>query len=65
MPGRVNIPSFSGRLSHQCNAVERFFNKIKHFRAATTRCDKRDDNYLVSIQLASIRIWLRSSESVI
>ena len=46
------------------NAVERFFNKIKHFRAVATRYDKRDDNFLASVQLASIRIWLRTYESV-
>ncbi len=46
------------------NCVERFFNKLKHFRAVATRYDKRDDNFLASIQLASIRIWLRSYESV-
>ena len=45
------------------NLVERFFNKLKHFRAVATRYDKRDDNYLASVQLASIRIWLRSYES--
>ncbi len=46
------------------NRIERFFNKLKHFRAVATRYDKRDDNYLASVQLASIRIWLRSYESV-
>lgn len=46
------------------NLVERFFNKLKHFRAVATRYDKRDDNFLASVQLASIRIWLRSCESV-
>ena len=46
------------------NAVERFFNKLKNFRAVATRYDKRDDNFLASIQLASIRIWLRTYESV-
>jgi transposase len=43
---------------------ERFFNKLKHFRAVATRYDKRDDNFLASVQLASIRIWLRFNESV-
>jgi len=47
------------------NAVERFFNKLKHFRAIATRYDKRDNNYRASIQLASMRIWLRFNESVI
>ncbi len=46
------------------NCVERFFNKLKSFRAVATRYDKRDDNFLASVQLASIRIWLRSYESV-
>ena len=64
MPNRVNIPSFSPWLYRQRNAVERFFNKLKNFRAVATRYDKRDDNFLASIQLASIRIWLRTYESV-
>jgi hypothetical protein len=39
--------------------VERFFNKIKHYRAVATRYGKRDDNFLATITIASIRIWLR------
>ncbi len=64
MPGRLEPPAFSSWLYRQRNAVERFFNKLKHFRAVATRYDKRDDNYLASIKLASLRIWLRSNESV-
>lgn len=64
MPNRVNIPAFSPWLYRQRNLVERFFNKLKHFRAIATRYDKRDDNYLAAIQLAAVRIWLRSNESV-
>lgn len=64
MPTRANIPSFSKWVYRQRNAVERFFSKIKHFRAIATRYDKRDDNFLASVQLASIRIWLRNYESV-
>ena len=45
------------------NLVERFFSKLKQFRAVATRYDKRDDNFLASVQLASIRIWLRHDES--
>ena len=40
-------------------------NKLKHFRAVATRCNKRDDKFLAFVQLASIRIWLRIYESVI
>ncbi len=64
MPNRLNPPPFSHWLYKQRNAVERFFNKLKHFRAVATRYDKRDDNYLASVKLASLRIWLRFNESV-
>jgi len=64
MPQRINPPAFSHWLYKQRNAVERFFNKLKHFRAVATRYDKRDDNYLASVKLASLRIWLRFNESV-
>ncbi len=64
MPNRVRHPVFSPWVYRQRNAVERFFNKLKHFRAVATRYDKRDDNYLASVQIASMRIWLRTYESV-
>ncbi len=64
MPNRKHKPAFSAPLYKQRNLVERFFSKLKHFRAIATRYDKRDDNYLASVQLASIRIWLRFNESV-
>ena len=64
MPQRVRHPLFSAWVYRQRNVVERFFNKLKHFRAIATRYDKRDDNYLASVQLASMRIWLRTYESV-
>src|SRR6516164_3236251 len=55
-PLTVDLPSFNKRLYRKRNIVERFFNKLKHFRAIATRYDKRDDNYLASIKLASARI---------
>lgn len=64
MPNRLCPPAFDRELYKKRNAVERFFNKIKHFRAVATRYDKRDDNFLASIKLASIRIWLRFNESM-
>ena len=64
MPRRLHPPAFDKQLYRKRNLVERFFNKLKHFRAVATRYDKRDDNYLASIKLASLRIWLRSYESV-
>ena len=65
MPNRKNAPRYSApSFTDIATLVERFFNRLKHFRAVATRYDKRDDNFLASIQLASIRIWLRHNESV-
>jgi transposase len=59
MRNRKIVPAFSAFLYRCRNLVERFFNKLKHFRADARRYDKRDDKLLASVQLASIRIWLR------
>jgi transposase len=64
MPNRKNIPAFSPFLYRYRNLVERFFNKLKHFRAIATRYDKRADNFLAGVKLASFRIWCRFNESV-
>lgn len=45
------------------NLVERFFNKVKHFRKVATRYEKTARNYLAMILLASSRLWLRHYES--
>ena len=68
----ANIPPKSNRKDPICfsphlykarNLVERFFNKIKHFRRIATRYDKLAANYMAMIKLASIRVWLRAYES--
>lgn len=64
MPTRKRRPAFDADLYKKRNQVERFFSKLKQFRAVATRDDKRDDSFLASIQLASIRIWLRTYEAV-
>jgi transposase len=64
MPNRKNIPAFSSYLYRYRNLVERFFNKLKHFRAIATRYEKHDANYLALIKLAASRIWMRAYESV-
>lgn len=67
-----NIPNRSSRktkyrwtraLYRERNRVERFFNKLKNFRRIGTRYNKLGANFLAFIQLASIRIFLRSIES--
>jgi hypothetical protein len=54
---------FSPYLCRARNLVERFFNKIKQCRRVATRYDKLAANYLASIKLTSILIWLRANES--
>ena len=45
------------------NLVERFFNKLKHFRRVATRFDKLARNFLAAVALASVRLWARAYES--
>src|SRR5919107_378885 len=59
MPHRRSVPAFSSFLYRNRNLVERFFNKLKHFRAIATRYEKHAANYLALVKLASTRIWLR------
>lgn len=40
------------------NLVERFFNKLKHFRAIATRYDKLARNFLAGVHLAAAFILL-------
>jgi transposase len=40
------------------NLVERFFNKLTHFRAIATRYDKLARNFLGGVQLACVMILL-------
>jgi transposase len=54
---------FSPHLYKARNLVERFFNKIKHFRRIATRCDKLAENYLAALKLVAVRLWLRAYES--
>ena len=54
-----NVPAFSRFLYRYRNLVERFFNKLKHFRAIATRYEKHDANYLALVKLAASRIWMR------
>ena len=59
MPTRKRFPAFSPFLYQYRNSVERFFNKLKHFRAVATRFEKHDANYLTLVKLAATRIWMR------
>lgn len=54
---------FSRHLYRDRNLIERFFNKIKQFRRVATRYDKLAENFLASLKLVCVRIWLRGNES--
>ena len=45
-------------LYRERNLVERFFNKIKHYRAIATRYDKLARNFLAAVQLVAAVILL-------
>lgn len=54
IPPRSNRKSkrrYSRTLHRTRNVVERFFNRIKHFRRVSTRYDKLADSYLVIVSL--------------
>ena len=70
--GRGHIPTQRDRkqqrsvdpaLYRQRNLVERFFNKLKHFRKIATRYEKTARSYLAAVLIACSRLWMRFCES--
>jgi transposase len=57
-------PCFPKRLYRERNLIERCFSKLKHFRRIATRYDQLAANFLTMVQLASMRLWLRTYESM-
>ena len=55
---RKNQRACDFALYRERNLVERFFNKLKHFRAIATRYDKLARNFLAGVQLTSAIILL-------
>ena len=45
-------------LYRERNLVERFFNKIKHYRGIATRFDKLASTFLAGVLLVSMLVWL-------
>jgi transposase len=50
-------------LYRERNKVERFFNRLKHFRGIATRYFKTAANFLAALHLACSRLWIRHYES--
>jgi transposase len=64
MAHRRRKPCFSPVLYRARNRIERFFNRIKHFRRLATRYEKHAANFLAMLKLAAVHLWLRHNESV-
>ena len=45
-------------LYRERNLVERFFNKLKHYRGIATRFDKLANTFLAGVILVCVLIWL-------
>ena len=54
------IPIPHDRIAYKLrNRIERFFNKLKHFRRIATRYDRRAIHFLAALYLAGAMIWMR------
>jgi transposase len=56
-------PAFDPGAYKQRNTVERAFCQLRQHRAVATRYDKRDFTWRGTVDVASIRIWLRHPAS--
>ena len=56
---RRHHPGYDTHIYKERNLVERFFNKLKHFRRVATRYDKLAQTYLGFVLIAAIIIWLK------
>jgi putative transposase len=56
---RAAVSRHDKHLYKERNRVERFFNKLKHFRRVATRYDKLLVNFMGFVTLAAIAILLR------
>ncbi len=66
IPSQSNVRivrSVDRELYRNRNLIERFFNRLKHFRGIATRYNKLARNFLAAVLLASARIWLKHYES--
>ena len=57
--GRKEPRDYDVELYKERNLVERFFNRIKHYRRVATRYEKSVQNYVSFLHVASIMVWLR------
>jgi transposase len=58
-PTRKTLIPYDSDAYKMRNRIERFFNKLKHFRRIATRYDRRAIYFLAFIHIASALIWMR------
>lgn len=56
---RAGVSTHDADLYKERNLIERFFNKLKHFRRIATRYEQTARAFLSMIQLVSVVIWTR------
>ena len=59
MPQRKHQHKYDKTLYKERNKIERFFNRLKHFRRVATRYDKLVRNFMGFVKLAAIAIWIK------
>jgi transposase len=62
-PTRKNPHSYDPVAYRNRNAIERMFCRLKDFRRIATRYDKRADNFLSAVLIASAVTWWTAIES--
>lgn len=50
-------PAFDTEIYKRRNVVERYFNRLKQWRAIATRYDKKAQNYRGGVLLAALLLW--------
>ena len=56
---RAGVSDHDVELYKERNLIERFFNKLKHFRRIATRYEQTARAFLSMIQLVSVVIWTK------
>lgn len=51
-------PAFDAQACKGCNVVERCICRLKDFRAVAARFDKRGQNFLAGVLVASMLLWI-------
>lgn len=62
IPGKKNRKvkvEYDSYIYKERNIVERFFNRIKHFRRIATRYDKTVSMFLGALMLVSVLLWIK------